>query len=334
MDIKEVARLARVSTATVSRVLNGSSVVRPATYEHVKRVIDQVGYVPNVSARNLRTGRSQLFGLIVSDIKNPFFPELIDGFDAMATQHNIDVIFTHTNYDPKRLDHCLRRMIERNVDGIALMTSEVSREALERVSSAKVPFVLLNQSTTLDKKFNNIHVDYSVGFEEAIRHLRDLGHRHIAFISGPKSFYSAERRREAFLAGIKRCGLKIRKEWISVGDLHVEGGLAAMERLLQTSPRPTAVVSTNDLMAVGALQAAHAAGLRVPQDISIIGFDDLPICAMVSPALTTIHHPRQEIAERAFSILLRASRPGRKTKISAHTISPRLTVRCSTAPPA
>ena len=334
MDIKEVARLARVSTATVSRVLNNLPVVRPATYEHVKRVIEELGYFPNVSARNLRTGRSELFGLIVSDIKNPFFPELIDSFDAMATAHGIDVIFTHTNYDPKRLEHCLRRMVERDVDGIAVMTSEVSTGALERVNSAGVPLVLLNQSATLDKKFNNIHVNYSVGYEEAIRHLRDIGHRRIGFISGPKTFYSATRRREAFLAGLKRCGLRIRKEWIFVGDLHVEGGYAAMQKLLQSRSRPTALISTNDLMAVGALQAVQAAGLCVPRDISIIGFDDLPICTMVRPALTTIRHPRNEIAECAFSLLLRASRPGRKTKISTQTISPRLTVRGSTGPPA
>ena len=333
MNIKEVARLARVSTATVSRVLNDPSVVRPTTCEHVKRVIEKLSYVPNVSARNLRTGRSRLFGLIVSDIKNPFFPDLIDAFDAMATKHGIDVVFSHTNYDGGRLGHCLRRMVERNVDGIAVMTSEVSAEALERVNWAGVPLVLLNQAA-LDKKYNNIGVDYSVGFEEAIQHLRNLGHRHIAFIAGPKAFSSSERRREAFLAGIKRCGLKVRKEWIFVGDLHVEGGYVAMERLIQSSPRPTAVISTNDLMAVGALQAAQAAGLLVPRDISIIGFDDIPICTIMSPALSTITLPRQEIAERAFSILLRASRPGRTSRISSHSISPRLTIRGSTAPPA
>ncbi len=333
MDIQEVARLAKVSTATVSRVLNDSPRVRPATTQHVKRVIERLNYVPNTSARNLRVGRTKLFGLIVSDIKNPFFPELIDGFGAMATGHGIDVIFSHTNYDPGQFDHCLRRMIERNVDGIAAMTSEVDMAALERAKKSKVPLVLLNQKT-LDRRFDNIGVDYSKGFQQAVEHLQALGHRDIAFIAGPAGFSSAQRRHQAFLSGLKKCGLSIRKEWVFSGDLHVEGGHAAMQKLLRSSPRPTAVISTNDLMAVGALQAAQQAGAFVPRDISIIGFDDLPICTMVFPQLTTISLSRHEIAACAFSLLFKASNPTTTIKARSRNISPTLQVRDSTGPAA
>ena len=332
MDIKEIARLAQVSTATVSRVLNDSPKVKQSTFERVAHIIEEHNYIPNTSARSLRVGRSMLFGLIVSDIQNPFFPDLIDGFEAMATKHGIDVIFTHTNYDTERLNQCLRRMVDRNVDAIAVMTSEVDASALERVKRSNTPFVLLNQAP-LNTRFNNIWVDYTAGFKEAVEHLKALGHRSIAFISGPAQFSSSVRRRDAFLAGMKSCGLRVRKEWISVGDLHVEGGRAAMRRLLDGTPRPTAVISTNDLMAVGALQAAQNAGVIVPRDLSIVGFDDIPICTMLTPPLTTITLPRLEIANCAFSVLLKASRPGQKTKLSTQTISPRLTIRGSTAPP-
>src|SRR5580692_5060823 len=131
MDILQVAKRANVSTATVSRVLNGFPGVREATVLRVRRAIAEMNYVPNPNARSLRVGRTRLFGLIVSDVNNPFFPELIDAFEALATAEGIEVIFTHTNYDPKRLHNCIRRMIERSVDGIAVMTSEVNQEALD-----------------------------------------------------------------------------------------------------------------------------------------------------------------------------------------------------------
>ena len=333
MDIQSVARLANVSTATVSRVINNSPKVRPETAEHVKRIIERANYVPNRSARSLRVRHSKLFGLIVSDVKNPFFPELIDGFEAMATAHQIDVIFTHTNYDIQRLEHCLRRMVERNVDGIAVMTSEIDRDALLRVKKLKIPLVLLDQSPA-DSTFPNVLTDFDSGFTEAVRYLQHLGHVDIGFISGPLGFDSVRRRREAFLHGMKTLRLKVRKQWIIDGDLHVESGQAAMAKLLGLPVRPSAIVTTNDLMAVGALQAAHRAGIDVPRDLSIIGFDDLPVAAMMNPPLTTICMSRHEIATRAFSSLLKASQGGPKGLPPKRDIRPRLIVRGSTAPPA
>ena len=325
MDIQEVARRARVSPATVSRVLNRVSMVKAETAAHVLRVIAELNYVPNTSARSLRVGRSKLFGLVVSDINNPFFPELIDGFEAMAAERGIDVIFTHTNYDTKRLQACLRRLVERNVEGIAVMTSELAAEALEPARRSGVPLVVLNQ-TGLDPLVHNIWVDYTSGFEEAVAHLRGLGHRDIAFVAGPPRFSSAERRREAFAAAMKRYGLPVSRKRVVVGDLRVEGGYAAARTLLAGRPRPTAIVTTNDLMAVGALQAAQEAGVAVPGELSIVGFDDLPVCTMVRPRLTTIALSRREIARCAFGMLYEEAGVARQ-----EGVVPRLVVRESTA---
>jgi LacI family transcriptional regulator len=290
-----------------------------------------MNYVPNTNARSLRVGCTRLFGLIVSDVNNPFFPELIDAFEALASAQGIEVIFTHTNYDPKRLHSCMRRMIERNVDAIAVMTSEVDEGSLQQAVRLGVPVVLMNQRK-LAGKYPNILVEYATGFREALEHLLSLGHCDIGFIAGPQTLNSARGRKDAFKAALRGHGLHVRAEWVAVGDMRVDGGCTAMEKLLSCNPRPTAVLASNDLMAVGALQAAHAARIRVPKELSIIGFDDLPIASMVHPALSTIRHPRREVAARAFDCL-RHILQGEEIAASA-PLQPHLVVRDSTAPPA
>ncbi|HVU48098.1 MAG TPA: LacI family DNA-binding transcriptional regulator [Terracidiphilus sp.] len=330
MDILQVAKRAKVSTATVSRVLNGFPGVREATVARVRRAVAEMNYVPNPNARSLRVGRTRMFGLIISDINNPFFPELVDAFEALASAEKIEVLFTHTNYDPRRLHNCIRRMIERSVDAIAVMTSEVDEQALQDATKAGVPVVLMNQRK-LAAKYPNVPVEYAAGFREALDHLLALGHRDIGFIAGPETLNSAVGRKEAFKTALRSHGLHVRTEWIATGDMRVEGGRTAMEKLLACNPRPTAVIASNDLMAVGALQAAHAAHVSVPKHLSIIGFDDIPIAAMVHPPLSTIRHPRREVAARAFACL-QLSLQG--VKVDANPpLQPHLVIRNSTAPP-
>lgn len=332
MDILQVSKRAGVSTATISRVLNGSPKVRKETSERVRKVIAELNYVPNNSARNLRIGRSEMFGLIVSDIKNPFFPELIDHFEALAAAQNIDVVFTHTNYSSQRLANCMQRLVERNVDGIAVMTSEVDETALRIAKQRRIPLVLLNQPA-LGSTYSNVLVDYARGYREAVEHLVKLGHRNIAFLSGPDELSSVRRRRKAFETAAKKYGIATGDQYVIPGDLKVEGGRAALQMLLHRKPRPTALVSANDLMAIGALLAATAAGLNVPKDLSIVGFDDLPLATLTHPQLTTIHLSRQEIAAEAFSQLVRLVQ--KKDAGGAgivHKVYARLVVRESTGP--
>lgn len=328
MDILKVARRARVSTATVSRAINGFPGIRPKTLARVQKTIAELNYIPNPNARNLRVGRTRLYGLIVSDVNNPFFPELIDAFEALAGAQGIDVIFTHTNYDRERLRKCMRRMVERGVDGIAVMTSEVDEEVLQQTVKSGVPIVLMNQQK-LASAYPNVQVDYTAGFREALDHLLEFGHRDIGFITGPQTLNSARRRQNAFQAALRAHGLHVRNEWIALGDMRVEGGSAAMKTLLSCSPRPTAVLAANDLMAVGALQAAGEAKIHVPRDLSLIGFDDIPIANMVHPPLTTIRHPRDEVAARAFAWLQQTQQ--HKETPTAPALQPHLVVRKSTA---
>jgi LacI family transcriptional regulator len=175
-------------------------------------------------------------------------------------------------------------------------------------------------------------VEYETGFHEALDHLLALGHREIGFIAGPQWLNSAQGRKEAFTSALRAHALHVKNEWIATGDMRVEGGRAAMEKLLSLKQRPTAVLASNDLMAVGALQAAHAAKIRVPRDLSVIGFDDLPIASMVHPALSTIRHPRREVAARAFECLQQIVQ-GEEIR-GWPPLQPHLLVRDSTAPPA
>ncbi len=190
------------------------------------------------------------------------------------------MVFTHTNYQSDRLEQCLKRLIERNVDGIAICTSETNQAAFEYAARHRRPFVLMNQEGQ-QTSYNNIYVDHMSGALEAIRHLRKLGHQQIGFIAGPTRFNSTRERRKAFYSAMKIARLRVNEDWVIEGDLHMEGGQAAMEELLTKASRPTALFCTNDLMAFGALRAAHKHNIQVPEEFSIIGFDNLPVCVRV-----------------------------------------------------
>ena len=254
---------------------------------------------------------------------------MIEHFELLATQHGIDVTIANTGYSEQRLVNAIRRLLERGVDGLAIFTSEVSAAALDLLRSAAVPLVLLNQPS-LVPDFRTVSVDYIQGFIEAIEHLRMLGHHKIGFVAGPATLSSAERRRKAFLAAVKTCHLSLKDDWIFEGDHRLTGGRFAAERLFSMRNPPTAIVCSNDMTAIGFLESASRLGRKVPDEISLIGFDDLFLCEVVYPALTTLHLSRKEIATRAF-YSLQASRNGIQEHPSA-VICPYLVPRASTGP--
>ncbi|HEY4354979.1 MAG TPA: LacI family DNA-binding transcriptional regulator [Acidobacteriaceae bacterium] len=331
MDILAVARKAGVSTATVSRVLNASDKVRESTAARVRAAIAELNYRPNTNARSLRSGRSNLLGIIVSDIRNPFFPDLIEQFESLATQHGIDVTFANTGYNEQRLLAGVRRLLERGIDGLAIFTSEVSTAVIELLRSSTVPVVFLNQPS-LAGEFRTVSVDYVRGFVEAIEHLRMLGHHRIGFVAGPPTLSSASRRRKAFLAAVKSCHMVLKDDWIFEGDHRLTGGRFAAERLFSMRQAPSAIVCSNDMTAIGFLETASRLGRRIPDEVSLIGFDDLFICEVVHPALTTLHLSRKEIATRAF-YAIQSSR-GEAIEAQISVVSPYLVPRASTGPAA
>lgn len=329
MNLESVARRAKVSTATVSRTINGSDKVSPATAARVLKAIEALNFYPNTNARALGTGRSHMFGLIISDITNPFFPELVKAFEDIAVEHGQEVLVTNTNYDPARMEHCVRRMLQRKVDGVAIMTSEMDQALLTSFSKRGIPMVFLDNGRPL-KNVSNIEVDYKSGIDSAVQHLTELGHRRIAFIGGPSRLPSAKIRTDAFLSSMAEHRIAVNRAWIREGDYRVGGGHDAMVSILAAKQRPTAVIASNDLTAIGAIGAIHEKGLLVPDDISIIGFDDIQLSAFTQPPLTTLRLPRDLVATMAFRALFQSYEKTRKKAPAENVIHPFLVVREST----
>ncbi len=330
MNIGEIARRANVSTATVSRTLNRSGVVRPETAHRVWRAAAELNYYPNRHARALVSGRSHLLGLIVSDITNPFFPELIRGFETLATEHQYDVILTSTDYETARMTGCLRRMLERKVDGVAIMTSEMDARLIKELSRRGVPLVFMDVGQ-VGPRMSHVRIDYAHGVRQTVDHLAGLGHERIAFISGPLDLHSARVRRQAFLDGMRKQKLIADRRLIREGTHTAEGGQRAMEALLHMARRPTAVVCSNDWTAIGALHAIDGAGLKVPEDVSLAGFDDIPLVSYTSPPLTSVRMSAGDVGTTAFEAIFHLI-GGERAKGDVYRVPTRLIVRSSTAP--
>jgi DNA-binding LacI/PurR family transcriptional regulator len=302
-DIRAVAHRARVSIATVSRVVNQVSTVDPKLAERVKRAVQELRYTPNTQARGLVSGRSRMIGLIVSQITNPFFPELIQSFEDKAVRCGYEILIGSTNYSTERMTQCVRRMVERKVEGVAVMTFGMDEDLLRELSRLRIPVVSVGAAQNLDR-VTSLAVDYGQGIDEAVQHLAALGHRKICFIAGPLKVRSAKLREMAFIAAMERIGVKCSDDSILEGDHTMEGGLAAAERMFQRKQIPTAVLCSNDMTAIGVLHAVSDRGMQVPKDISIIGFDDIHMAQFTVPPLTSIRMSGSDLSTAALDSLL------------------------------
>lgn len=332
-DIRAVAAVAKVSIATVSRTVNGSPLVSERLKKRVRQAIKQLNYLPNTHARTLVSGRSRLFGIIVENITNPFFPELIRSFEEIAVAHGYEILVSSSNSDAATLASCARRMLERKVDGVAVMTFGKEEPVLDQLVHRGIPIVLAEFKLE-DPKASTIVLDYATGIDAAVRHLADLGHRAIAFLAGPRSLHSAITRENDFRTAVAAAGLPIRQEWVIECDHMLKGGVAGFEQLRKLRNCPTAIVCSNDMTAIGVLRAAYMAGLRVPQDLSVIGLDDVDFAEYTLPPLTTIRLSRADLARAAFEALRQqAEDPANPRMKREFLVSTSLVVRGSTAPP-
>lgn len=298
-SIRDVAARAGVSTATVSRVLNGKLSATPETRQRVLAAIQELGYSQNQAARDLARGRSSLLGLIISDVRNPFFPDITAAFQDQALAHEMDALVLNTNYDSQRTLNSVKRVLALQVPGVAILTSQIDPSVIDMLASKHVAAVYLDLGR-VDRGISNIVIDYEHGIAEALEYLLKLGHRKVAYIGGPVHMHSAQRRKRAFMESAQKSGLEANQ--IIDSDFSVKGGYFACSKLLN-GEMPTAIVAGNDLTAIGVLHRAYDGGLRVPEDLSVVGFDDILFAEYTQPALTTVAVPRSEIGKVAFQAL-------------------------------
>ena len=333
VSIRDVARRAGVSIATVSRAVNRIPTVDPALAERVWRAINEVGYLPNTQARALVSGRSHMLGLIVSEITNPFFPELVQEFENLAVTQGYEVLIGSTNYSSERTESLIRRMLQRNVDGVAVMTFGIEEDLVQKLVEREFPLVFVDAGPDLPN-IRVLKVNYGEGIRQAVQHLAALGHRGIAFITGPLRLRSAVSRRDAFLKSMAELGLIVPAEHIVEGDHTMEGGITSMEQLTALAELPTAVICSNDMTAIGALHALYRTTQNVPQEISVVGFDDIHLAQFMLPPLTTVQMSCKDLATAAVEALRAGiERDHPKAAKTEWHIPTRLVVRQSTAFP-
>jgi LacI family transcriptional regulator len=328
VTIKDIAKAAKVSIATVSRALNGFDNVTDETRRHVCAVAARLGYIPHEGARSLSSRRTQCVGAVLPDLYGEFFSELIRGIDRVARTHGLHLLLSCSHGDVTEVAAALRAMRGR-VDGLLVMSPHVDSEVLEKNLHPTMPTVLVN---TRDggERYSSLMIDNYGGACAMTRHLVGRGHRRIAMIAGPEANFDAQQRLAGYTDTLAALLPKARTQVLR-GDFSEESGYRAGRQLLSMSERPDAIFAANDMMAIGCLFALNEGGLRVPGDIALAGFDDIPIARYVSPPLTTVRVRIAELGELALERLVLAIGEAGQDKHSVQTLRTELVVRSSCA---
>jgi len=329
--MKDVAERAGVSLSAVSLVLSGR---RPRsisldTRERILSIVEELGYRPNQHARSLARGSSNALGVIVSEIANPFFPEIIHAFEALAMEHGFENQLVNTEYDEQRARLAVRKMIDNNIRGVAVFTSQLPDSVIEEIVQHRIPIVSVG-STPPGPWISRIRIDYAQGIEDLLRYLVKLGHKRFAAIVGPEDVPSARAYAITLAKVAKTVGVTI-QDVISCNYRH-DGGMQAVHTLVAGKQVPTAILCANDLVALGAISALEQAGMSVPKDVSVVGFDDIIFARLARPPLTTSAVPRQELGKLAFEMLSKMMRL-KRPKGEIRRLIPTLVVRDSAAAP-
>jgi LacI family transcriptional regulator len=333
MTIREIADLAGVSIATVSRVLNGRDDVADETREAVRRVIDEHGYTANRHARGLSAGRTGLIGVLVPLVYPVYFSAILAGATEALYEQDMRVVLSPTQHEHAREVSLLDRLMHGGAtDGALIILPGESSEELERALGTGYPFVVVDPLLPLEESIPSVSAAHMSGADQAMRHLLALGHRRIGAITGPPGWLATEDRRRGYRAALAAAGIPFDPELEVEANFEISEGEEAAAALLDLRNPPTAVFAFNDNIAIGTMRAARARGLRVPENLSIVGFDDVEHATIVTPRLTTVRQPLAEMGRTAVSLLVRLLE--RQSVETLHLeLATRLVVRESTAPP-
>ena len=320
-----VADAAGVSASTVSRILNGTAVVSADKKQAIDKAIARLGFVPNPVARGLAGGRTLSVGVLTQAIDSPFYGVALRGIEEDLDTAGYSPLFVSGHWNAAEEARCIEVLRSRRVDGIIVLTGRLSDQALK--ACAKSLPVVVTGRTLKAPGLCSLNIDNFEGGRLAAQHLLDLGHRRIAFIAGDAAHPDALERQRGYQAALEAAGVAYDEGLVAPGRYHEDGGLEAVETLVHTRKRFTAIFAANDQMAQGAALALHRRGLRIPDDVSLVGFDDLPASAYLLPPLTTVHQPAHELGRKAAQAMLQLLKGG---KPSSEISAPHLVVREST----
>jgi LacI family transcriptional regulator len=331
--IRDIAGLAGVSIATVSRVLNDRPDVAPETREAVMRVVREHGFSTNRGARGLSSGRTGIVGTTLPVINASYFGAILAGAAEALYEEDVRIVLCPTLHQHEREVTLLERLMRGTTDGAILLLPEESAEELRKLERQGFPFVVVDPREPVPEGIAVVSAAHAAGAKEATDHLLGLGHRRIGAITGMPGWVATEERLSGFRTALASRGLLPDPELIAAADWQITGGFVAAERLLALPDRPTAIFAFNDNIAIGVLQAARVLGLRVPHDLSVVGFDDLEEASIVDPPLTTVRQPLAELGRMGASLLTRLV-DGQRVDALRVELATKLIVRGSTAPPA
>ncbi len=336
MSIKQVAELAGVSIATVSRCINEPARVREKTRIRVQEAILETGYEPNTLARNFRRGRTNLIMVVLPSVGDPFFTVVLQGIRSVVDAHGYSIIISETRSNTLSADDVGAMLVTRQADGVILLASifPFGDEVLERAGRRAQPIVI--GCETISSRladFPSVHIDNVGAAQEATGYLLDQGHRAVAFITARVDSPITQDREAGYRRAMADAGIGVQDGWVVEGDLRLEGAAVATRQLLAHPRRPTAIFCGNDEMAMGCLHELRGQGLAVPGDVSVMGFDDIRYAATTQPPLTTVAQPAGEIGRRVAERVLKAIEAGRAMSRTAEIVPHRLVLRDSVGPP-
>ncbi len=327
--MKDVAERAGVSTATVSRALMNPEKVSAATRQRVEQAVIDVGYSPHALARNAKRSESRTILVIVPDICDPFFSEIIRGIETTAAQEGYLVLIGDCAHQNQQEKSFLNLMLTRQIDGMVLLGSQLPFDTGVEEQRNLPPMVMANEFAP-ELELPTVHIDNLTAAFEAVNHLYQLGHRRIACIAGPEQMPLSHYRLQGYIQSLRRNGLTVAPEYIVRGDFSFEAGAAALKQLMALPQPPDALFCHSDIMALGALSQAKAQGLRVPQDFSLVGFDDIELARYSDPQLTTVAQPRFAIGQEAMLLLLEQLQ-GKNVSNGSRLLDSELKIRASSA---
>lgn len=336
VTIKDIARAANTTHSTVSRALRDSSLISEEMRERIQQLAREMGYTPDAVAQSLQTKRTNTIGLVVTSISDPFFSDVVKGVEEVARPAGFSVFLNSSHNDPDHEIHVIEAFHRRRVDGILVASSRIGSNHVDRLSQIRVPVVLINSEAEEDYDFlHSVTVDDRAGMHRAVQHLIDLGHRRIGYIGVQNRPLSNQRRQQAYVDSLKEAGIEPKEEWVEVDlpreagrDEDVRAGETLAPRLLEAGV--TSILCFNDMVATGVLLACRSREVSVPEQCSVVGFDDIDLARYVSPSLTTVHQPKREIGNIAMQMLQALLE---EHSVENRVLPPELVLRESTAPP-